>query len=198
MELEFVLVAVAVVLAFSQPIPQIVRLVRSGSIAGVSATTTWLGLVINLAWATYGVARDLPSVAVLSLVYVAGYTAVAALLVRGGNRGGAAMGLGAGAAFAVIALLAGWATLGTVLALVVGAQFVPQVLEAWRSTDLTALAPGTYVVSAIDGVIWGAIGLVSKDAPLVLYGVVMVTVAVLVLIPQRRWARRTARLASAS
>lgn len=188
--LESVLTLVAVALAVTQPIPQIVRTLRTRSVAGVSADTTWLGFAINAAWVAYGIDRGLAPVALLSLAYVAGYAVIGGLLLRGGVRRGIGTGLLAGAALAALTAAAGWTALGTVLALAVGVQYLPQVLAAWSSDDLSGLAGGTYVVGAIDGVIWGAFGLVVADAPLVLYGVVMLSVATLVLVPRRRWAAR--------
>ena len=198
--LELALTAVAVVLAVTQPVPQVVRTIRTRSIAGLSGSTTWLGLTINSAWVAYGVGRDLLPVAVLSGAYVAGYTTVGVLLLRHGMRRGTGTAAVAAVGLAAFTLVAGWAALGTLLALAVGVQFVPQVVQAWRSADLSGLSAGTYWVCALDGAIWGAYGLVMVDLPLVLYGVVMLAVAVLVLVPRRRWARRTAMapLAAAS
>lgn len=190
--LEQLVTAFAVVLACTQPVPQIIRLVRTRSVAGVSGPTTWLGFAINVAWASYGIARGLLLVAVLSLAYVAGYVAVGALLVNGGNRRGVGVALAAGAGLAALTLVGGWVALGTALALAVLPQFLPQAVEAWTADDLTGLAPGTYVVGALDGVVWGGFGLLVADGPLVLYGVVMCSVAAAVLVPRYRWAARQA------
>lgn len=190
--LELALTIVAVGLAITQPIPQVVRLLRTRSIAGLSGSTTWLGLTINSAWVAYGIGRDLPAVAILSGAYVAGYATVGTLLIRHGMRRGTGTAALAAVGLAAFTLVAGWAALGTALALAVGVQFVPQVVQAWRSPDLSGLSAGTYWVCALDGAIWGAYGLVMVDVPLVLYGLVMLAVAVLVLVPRRRWARRTA------
>lgn len=190
--LETVLTLVAVALAVTQPVPQVLRTIRTRSVAGVSGDTTWLGFAVNTAWVTYGVARGLIPVALLSLAYVAGYAVIGGLLLRNGVRRGIATGLLAGAALGAVTATAGWAALGTVLAVAVGVQYLPQVIAAWRSDDLSGLAGGTYVVGAIDGVVWGAYGVVMVDAPLILYGVVMLSVATLVLVPRRRWAARAA------
>lgn len=193
---ELVLTALAAALALSQPVPQIVRLVRTRSIAGVSGPTTWLGLVINGGWVAFGFARGLYPVAVLSVAYVIGYAAIAILLIRGGDRSGIGSGLVVAAGTVGVAATVGWTTLGTILALMVAAQFVPQVSMAWRSSDLTALSAGTYLVCGLDGVVWGGYGILHREVPLMLYGAVMVSVAVLVLVPKRRWAARTASLAA--
>ena len=190
--LEAALTAVAVVLALTQPVPQVVRLVRTRSTAGVSGPSAWLGLVINSGWTAYGIARGLLPVLVLSIAYVVGYALIVGLLVAHGNRRGPGAALGAAAALAGLVLVGGWAALGTALALTVGAQFLPQVIHTWRADDLTALAPGTYVIGAIDGLVWGTYGAIVADGPLVLYGVVMVVVAVAILIPRRRWVRAVA------
>ena len=192
------LTLVAVVLAVTQPVPQVVRLVRTRSVAGVSGPTTWLGLVINLAWMAYGAAQGLLPVALLSGAYVAGYATIAWLLVAGGSRRGLGAAVLGAAALVGLTVAAGWVALGTALALSVGVQFVPQVVEAWRGEDLSGLAPGTYVLCAADGAIWGAYGLAVGDLPLMLYGVVMLGVAVLVLVPRQRWSRRTAATAPAA
>ena len=188
--LEQVVTALAVVLALTHPVPQVLRVLRTRSVAGVSGPTTWMGFVINVAWVTYGVARGLVPVAVLSGAYVAGYVVIAALLVRGGNRRGVGTGLLAGAALAGLTLVGGWGLLGTALALVVVPQYLPQVVEAWTGDDLTGLSPGTYVVGVLDGLVWGGFGLVAADFPLVLYGAVMITVATAVLLGRSRWALR--------
>lgn len=187
---EVLLTAVAAALACTQPLPQIIRLVRTRSVAGVSGPAAWLGLAVNAGWVAYGIGRGLVSVTVLSLAYVGGYVAIVALLTRGGNRRGIGAGAVTGAACLAIVASFGWTVLGTALALAVGAQFLPQVVTAWRADDLTALSPGTYVVSGLDGMVWGSIGLLHADGPLVLYGAVMITVAVLVIVPQRRWVAR--------
>ena len=190
--LEPLLTALAVVLAVTQPVPQVLRLLRTRSVAGVSGPTTWLGLTINLAWLAYGLGRELLPVAILSGAYIVGYAAIAGLLVRHGNRRGIGSAAAAAVGLAALTFLGGWAVLGTTLALSVGVQFVPQVAEAWRGDDLSGLAAGTYLVCAADGAIWGAYGAAVGDLPLVLYGVIMLAVAVLVLVPRQRWARRTA------
>jgi uncharacterized protein with PQ loop repeat len=190
--LEQVVTALAVVLALTQPIPQVVRVLRTRSIAGVSGPTTWIGFTVNLAWVSYGVARGLLPVALLSGAYVAGYVAVGVLLVRAGNRRGVATGLLAAVALAGVAAAGGWVVLGTLLALAVLPQFLPQVVHAWTADDLTGLAAGTYVVAALDGMVWGGFGLLVADGPLVLYGAVMCAVAVAVLVPRYRWAARQA------
>lgn len=186
--LDLAVTAVAAALALSQPVPQILRLVRSRSVAGVSAATIWLGVAVNAAWVAYGVARGHLPVIVVSILYLIGYVAIAGLLVVGGNRRGVPMALAATVAFVAIGSVAGWTAVGTVLGLVVGVQFIPQIVEAWTSTDLTGLAPGTYRVCLADGIIWGGFGLIVADAPLVLYGVLMAAASVAILVPQRRWA----------
>ena len=182
--------ALAVVLALSQPVPQVVRVLRTRSVAGVSGPTTWIGFTVNVAWVTYGVARGLLPVAVLSTAYVAGYVVVGFLLLRGGNRRGIGTGVAAAAVLAGLVVVGGWGLLGTALALTVVPQFLPQVVEAWTSDDLTGLSPGSYVVGLLDGIVWGSFGLMATDRPLVLYGVVMVTVATAVLVGRYRWAVR--------
>ena len=195
--LEQAVTAFAVVLALTQPVPQIIRVLRTRSVAGVSGATTWLGFAINTAWVAYGVARGLLPVALLSTAYVVGYLVVGVLLVRGGNRTGIGTAALVGAGLAALAAIGGWVALGTVLALAVAVQFLPQVREAWTGDDLTGLAPGTYVVSGLDGIVWGGFGLLVSDGPLVLYGVIMVSVSVAVLVPRARWAARQRALATA-
>lgn len=188
--LEQVVTALAVVVALAHPVPQVVRVLRTRSVAGVSGPTTWLGFAINSAWVTYGVARGLLPVAVLSGAYVMGYVVVGVLLVRRGNRRGIGAGVLAAIGLAALVVVGGWAALGTVLALAVLPQFLPQVVEAWRADDLTGLAPGTYLIALVDGLVWGGFGAVAGDRPLVLYGVIMCSVAVAVLVPRYRWAAR--------
>lgn len=181
--LELGLTSAALVVALAQPVPQIVRIVRTGSVAGISAATTWLGLVLNGSWVAYGLGRGLLPVTVLGVAYVVGYLIIGVQLVAQGNRRGGGAGAAAAVGAVACTIVGGWAALGTALTAAVAVQFLPQVRRAWRAPDLTGLSMGTYLIAGIDGVVWGAYGAVVGDAPLVGYGVVMVAVAVAVAVP---------------
>lgn len=189
---------VALGLALAQPVPQVLRLRRTGHTDGISPTAMWLGVGINLIWIGYCVARDLPAVAAVSAVYLAGYGAIVALLVAHGRRRGVRYAVAAVAAAGALQLAGGWGLVGTALGLAVGIQYLPQVVAAWRSPSLAGLAPGMYLVTLLDGAVWGLFGLLEDDRPLVLYGAIMLTVSVAVLAAWLRWRRVDALLLSAN
>jgi uncharacterized protein with PQ loop repeat len=192
---ELVVIVLALVLACAQPVPQVVRLLRTHSVEGVSSATTMLGVVVAVAWIAYGLARGLPTVYLLSFVFLAGYLVTATLLWQRGRRSGVGLAALLASGFVAVTAGLGWTALGLVLGAVAIAQFAPQVIEANRATDLSGLAPGTCVVWLLDGIVWGGYGLLVDDGPLLVYAVVMFGVGAGVLVPWFRW--RTATLATA-
>ena len=59
MTLADIAVIVATILAVGSLVPQAVRLLRTRDIVGVSVLWTVLGVVTNLAWFAYALAREL-------------------------------------------------------------------------------------------------------------------------------------------
>ncbi len=171
----------ATVVAGGFLLPQIIRVVRSGDVAGVSPVWAGFGLVTNLAWVLY-LGRNGIWAAVLApgLAVLAYGVTLGVLRGRGGGPWALASvayasvlaGLGAGAGMAGIALF---------LVIAPGVQLVPAVAAAYRSRCPSGLSPVTWALSLAEAGLWGLYGWMVADPALVGYGVVTSGGSLLVL-----------------
>ncbi|MFM7069686.1 MAG: hypothetical protein ACKOYM_09530 [Actinomycetes bacterium] len=158
--------------------PQPVRLARLGVADGVSPMAAYNAVLVAFAWLYYGLAERLLAVWVVSVLALVPGIWQAALLVRRTRRVDV-LGTTAWALALVVAL--GMGRFGAVLGLGVVVTTGPQVVEVLRSDDLSGVAPATWWVSIVDAALWGLYGLAISDGPLMGYGVVLFTCAVVVL-----------------
>jgi uncharacterized protein with PQ loop repeat len=178
-------------------LPQAVRVIRTGLVAGVSPAWAGTGIAFNTWWLAYGVAVPRPAVIPVSAVSVTVYIVLAVGLVR--HRPPArrplagALGTGFGATAAVLAVQ-GWATVGVFLGLAYGVQLLPAVISAWRSADTSGIARATWVIAWTEAALWGVAGLGRADAGLVVAALSGTTMAGLVLAATVRGTRPRARL----
>lgn len=163
-------------------LPQPWRLWRTHVRLGVS----WLGVANAIAstvgWLIYGLAVDNPILWVPSLVAL--FPEVATLALVGlrppDRRQTVLFALWAGVV-AVAYPLGGVAVLGSVIGIGVLMGVLPHVVVALRSDRLTGVAPRTWQVALLDGAIWGAYSLWSREPLTAFYGVVLVTGSIVVL-----------------
>ena len=184
-------------------IPQLRRMRRSSDGDGVSPAAAGVGLVSTLAWATYGFGTGTLPVVVPSLVGAAQYAILLALLRASGSR--TATGMAAATAWSLC--LAGataastalghkpWPGLGAALTVAVVVQYIPAVLEAFRSESVSGVAAATWLLVCANGVIWTAYGFLITDAVVTAYGLALVAAACAVLtalrLPVHRGTTRT-------
>jgi uncharacterized protein with PQ loop repeat len=158
--------------------PQVWLSCRHGRTLGLSPTSSWLNVGLNLCWLTFGLLTGDPAQILTHVVVGAGNTAVLAallltqphlrsprLLIRtaAGAAGVAALALGSlgavvllGAAPAVVA-----GTLGAVIGLIgaAGALVQPLGLLMDRGQDLSGLSPARWRLGAGSCALWTTYGL---------------------------------------
>jgi uncharacterized protein with PQ loop repeat len=185
--------AVATLLAALGLMPQAIRLVRTRSSDGVSATWAAYGVVTNSAWVAYLFHEALWMGMAATSLAVVFFVLVLALVsrIRGGAAGALTAGAGWAAVLAGVGFTAGWPGLGLLLGVSYGIQVTPAVWSAYRSPAPRAIAPATWVLGGVEGLLWGWYGAAAGDLPLVMFGVVATTASVLVLVryavTRRRW-----------
>ena len=177
-------------LTFVQITPQIVRLLRTRRIEGVSPAWAAVGMTINLGWITWVLAERLwlPIPAVVAAILSFG--AVLYLLYRNGADVRAALWVSAGIAVACVGIqqAAGWTVLGTVLGLSNGLYLGPSVVAAWRAHTPVGVSPLSWVLTALEGAVWGLYGVLVTAVPIMVYGSTAILLAVGVLL--RLWMTR--------
>ncbi|WP_448627486.1 SemiSWEET transporter [Geodermatophilus sp. URMC 64] len=163
--------------------PQVWLSCRHGRTLGLSPTSTWLAVGLNLCWLTFGVLIGDPAQIVTNAVVGAGNAAVLAALLnaqprlrssamlRGTASGAAGLAtLAAGSLVAVDVLGADPAavagTLGSVVTLVGAAAALPQLLGILfdRTRDLSGMSPARWYLGAGSCTSWVGYG-VLVDQP---------------------------------
>jgi uncharacterized protein with PQ loop repeat len=164
---------VATVLAALGLVPQVVKLVRTRVPDGVSVTWTVFGMVTNATWAIYLVAQAL-WLAVPSVVMVTvGYAATFVMLRRLGLPAAPGIRMGAlwTATLTATGVVGGWTLLGTVLGFSYAVQVAPGLWVAYRTYRPAGIAPATWALALVEGVLWGYYGWWHADVPIMLFAV---------------------------
>jgi uncharacterized protein with PQ loop repeat len=157
--------------------PQVWLSCRHGRTLGLSPTTSWLGVALNLCWLTFGVLIGDPAQIVTNVVVGTGNTAVLAALLlaqphlrekrtllRTAAGAGVLAALAAGSAACVTVLGAEpavvAAVLGSVIALVGALAALPQLLSILfdRTQDLSGMSPARWYLGAGSCASWTTYG----------------------------------------
>lgn len=172
-------------LAFAYTVPQMRKLARSGSAAGVSVASLANSTISGIAWTAYGVVEHeiwviLP--AFLALPGTAGALVLA--WTRGGDRG--RLWLPAVWASTIVALVALVPALGSrpvivALGCSVTLMVVPAAVTAWRSRDVSAIAASAWAMLIVDALLAGAYGLLADIDANLIYASVAASGAALIL-----------------
>lgn len=155
----------ATVLAVGGLWPQILRLVRTGDVAGVSLTWATLGAATNVAWFAYALHEELWFAAPCTVAMVCFYSALAVVLTRHGvaARRPVAAALVWAALMAIIGGVGGWAALGVVLGVAYAVQVAPSVWSAYRTWAPSGISPATWAISVVEIALWGTYGVAQRD-----------------------------------
>ena len=172
-------------LAFAYTVPQMRKLARSGSAAGVSVAALANSTVSGIAWMVYGVVEHeiwviLP--AFLALPGTAGAMVLA--WTRGGSRD--RMWLPAVWALVIATLTALVPVLGSrpiivALGCSITLMVVPAAITAWRSHDVSAIAASAWAMLIVDAALAGAYGLLADIDANLIYALVATSGAALIL-----------------
>lgn len=181
--LAVVALVVATVLAGASLIPQIVKLVRTRDPAGVSTTWPAIGLVTNAAWSAYLIQEGLWPASISTFLVVAFYGVVMWALARAGSRLHSSLWRGVvWMAFLVwVTVDWGWFVMGVILGFSQFLQVAPAIWTAYRTRRPTGIAPGTWWIAGVEGVLWGYYGWFHGDIPIIIFSITYFTTAVLML-----------------
>lgn len=179
------MVLCATVLGSGMAFPQARKIVRTGRIEGVSAAWAGVSAALNAWWLIYGVSEGVWAVVPVSALSLALYIAIAALIVRHTGRSGLSAIFGGALALGAVPLpflvVGGWQLAGTVVGLCYGLQLLPAVVEAFRSSDLSGVAVGTWVIALLEAGLWLVYGLAVADPALIAGGASGVAMSGLIL-----------------
>jgi uncharacterized protein with PQ loop repeat len=185
MDIGTVVGASSVVFAFACTVPQLLKLRRVRTAAGVSIAALANSTISGAAWTTYGVAHHAVWVALPSLV---GIPATAAALViawrRGAARGRLWLPVAWAAVLATAAAVGPWVgptPLTVALGFSIALMITPAAITAWRSRDVSALAANAWGMLIADALLAGTYGYVAHVAANVLYAAVATAGSLLIL-----------------
>ncbi len=174
MSVLVVLIVVANVLGVGMIVPQVVRLARRRSLAGVSLTWIGLSAALNGWWIAYGVGAGRWGVVPVSVGGLALYGCMAAVAARiAGSTIWRPVATGAvlpSAAAGAGLLAGGWTAAGLVIGLSYGIQFGPAAWSALRSDRLDGVSPTTWAMAWAEAAIWFVYGVDVGDLALLVGG----------------------------
>ena len=179
--------------------PQVVRLIRTRDIDGVSVPATLWAMVGYVLWVAYGLPERLAFVVIANAQAVVGF-ALVVLLCNRQQRVSRTVWQGAGCGAVMVLIVAVGLPSPAVgaLAIVAGASgFVPQAIVAVRDPDLSGLSLSTYLLIALSSTVWAAYGVAEGDPILVAPTVLILPCALLIAARIRITGRRPVELAAA-
>jgi len=185
MDISTVVGASSVIFAFACTLPQLLKLRRVRTAAGVSIAALANSTISGAAWTTYGVAHHAIWVALPSLV---GMPATAAALAVAWRRGAARSRLWLPVAWAGVLATAATAVpwvgstpLTVALGFSIALMIAPAAVTAWRSHDVSALAANAWGMLIADALLAGTYGYVAHVAANLLYAAVAIAGSLLIL-----------------
>ena len=173
------------ILAFAYTVPQMRKLARTGSAAGVSVAALGNSTVSGIAWTAFGVVeRDVWVVlpALLSLPGTAGALVLA--WTRGGNRDRLWLPVAWATTLLTLAALVpltGSRPIVVALGFSITLLVTPAAITAWRSTDVSAIAASAWAMLIVDAGIAGAYGVLADIDANLIYALVAITGAAVIL-----------------
>lgn len=177
------------VLMTSMSLPQIVRITRDHSAAGVSLLTWCIFGVSGVAWLAYGLILKAPAIIIGNATFVATTLPVIMLLLRRQRRWGLLVAVAAplAAGIAGVLLLANTpagvpSTIGVLCGIL---TTVPQLIESVqrrRAGLVSEVSMGTLGLLLAGQALWLSYGLARPDLPMIVTNVIAVTVTVSLIV----------------
>lgn len=199
MSLTAVFGAAGTIIGLVRALPQLIRLLRTRDVHGVSLDTAATSSIVSFGWVTYGV---LTSQLAVVLATGASGLVFALIALRAISLGRSTGELRAAPVWFVVlvaaALLGPANALGVLLPLSVLIANVPQLVVAYRESDLRGLSPVTWLLSMSDGAVWTAYALVTDDRAILLFGVLQLTTSAAIVVRRLAWSRGQPRTAAAT
>ena len=172
-------------LAFAYTVPQMRKLARSGSAAGVSVAALANSTVSGIAWTVFGVVEHELWVILPALLALPG-TAGALVLAwrRGGNRDRLWLPVvwaGVIATLTALVPVLGSRPIIVALGCSITLMVAPAAVTAWRSHDVSAIAASAWAMLIVDAMLAGAYGLLADIDANLIYALVATSGAALIL-----------------
>jgi hypothetical protein len=185
----------ATALAFAGALPQVVRLRRTGDIAGVSLTGATIGTATETAWVAYTVHGRLWSAVPMALLMVLANAVLARAIVRAGADPvrAVATALTWSVALVTVASIDGWSMLGLLLAFAYAVQIAPCVCAAYADASPSGIAPARWGALLGESVLWGWYGVACGDVAFSMFAVVGALAALAILLRCRVRSDRRSR-----
>lgn len=167
-------------------LPQPLRTLRTGQVAGVSVLAALNACIADISWLAYGLSSGVVTIWLVCIpaILASGWTV---LLLRRGLTGRDVAA--AGAWLAALGLAAWAGALPFALAGAVVVACGPSLWSALRSPNPIGIARGTWLIALLDASTWGAYGLAISNLALEMYAVVLLTTA-LAILARLRWTTR--------
>lgn len=157
----------ATVLGTILGVPQLVRLLRTRSVAGLSLIAWQATLSINIGWTVHGLLIGQPPQVVTNVLALLTTVPILALMARGLDRPVAATllpGAVLGVAMIAIDLLLGSAAYGVVVTVPSVVIAGGQTVELARARDVRGLSPVFLVLGLVNITLWETWGLMVGDS----------------------------------
>lgn len=185
------LVAAAVGITVS--VPQVWRLWRGTTAAGVSHASAVLGVMAGSTWLTYGLLIVDHAQILANIPGLAGGLAILVLVLRRGRLSPRPAIIAAATWASVIAITYsafGATAVGFAATAVTLVARGPQVWTAFRAPSLEALSPATFTLSTIASTLWMTYGFGTADPPVWTSSLAVIAMSVAILARYHVTARR--------
>lgn len=189
MVLEQILISLtaglANILGVGMLLPQARRIARTRSSEGVSGAWVGAGLGINLGWLVYGVTANVWGLLPVSAGSFAMYVWILYLLApvaQQSTREALHIALALTALLTLAFTLTGTSGLGFTLSACYTVQFAPAAWAAVRQPNLDGVSPATWIMAAIEAILWAIYGIAINDLPVTLGGVGATLMSTIILV----------------
>lgn len=165
----------ATLLAFACTVPQLAKLLRGRSAAGISVAALANSTISGIAWTVYGIVEGEPWVALPAFVALPATAGALVLAWRdGGNRSRMwlpVVWLAVILTATAVVPLVGAVPITVVLGGSVALLITPAAITAWRSHDVSGIAASGWVFLVFDALLCGAYGVIAGVDANVLYAI---------------------------
>lgn len=173
-------------------LPQLIRLAKTRDAHGVSVDTAATSSVVSFGWATYGALTEQVPVTLATGSSGVVFALITLYAMRLGRRPSE---LRAAPVWFVVLLTVAAAAradgLGVLLPVSVLVANVPQLVVAYRESDLTGLSTSTWLLSVSDGAVWLVYALVTGDKAILVFGILQLTTSSAIVARRIAWTRVT-------
>lgn len=182
--------ALGTLIGLVRAMPQFVRLVRTRDAHGVSVDTAATSSIVSFGWVTYGAFTDQLPVMLATGSSGTVFALITVWALRYGRRSSEMRAAPVWLIVLVVAtVIAREDGLGVLLPISVLVANVPQLVVAYRESDLTGLSSTTWLLSMSDGGVWLAYALVTGDKAILVFGILQLTTSAAIVLKRWTWGR---------